>query len=248
MRDSSAIPSAVQPASPPVNTAGTLRADDEDEDDEVSRSISRTTIAVISGMLVVMVVGVIFAVNSILGLLNLSFTDPDVPAASTVPTTAAAAQDDQQSSPDSTTPTSAPIRITGAQSVDSSGGQGDHPENEGLAVDGNTSTTWYSQHYYGAKFGNLKGGTGIAVSLEQATEVSGIDIQGTGQGGNVQIRATTPGDPTGGTVLAEGAFTSGTTSFTFPATSTQSIVIWVTDPPTAPDGELKISVSEITLK
>ena len=248
MRDFSAIPPAVQPASPPVNTAGTLRADDEDEDDEVSRSISRTTIAVISGMLVVMVVGVIFAVNSILGLLNLSFTDPDVPAASTVPTTAAAAQDDQQSSPDSTTPTSAPIRITGAQSVDSSGGQGDHPENEGLAVDGNTSTTWYSKHYYSAKFGNLKGGTGIAVSLEQATELSGIDIQGTGEGGNVQIRATTPGDPTGGTVLAEGAFTSGTTSFTFPATSTQSIVIWVTDPPTAPDGELKISVSEITLK
>ena len=52
----------------------------------------------------------------------------------------------------------------------------------------------------------------------------------------------------GGTVLAEGAFTSGTTSFTFPATSTQSIVIWVTDQPTAPDGESKVTVSEITFK
>ena len=86
------------------------------------------------------------------------------------------------------------------------------------------------------------------MTLEQAAEVSGIDIQGTGSGGNVQIRATSPEDPTGGTVLAEGAFTSGTTSFTFTPTSTQSIVLWVNDLPTASDGQPKVSVSEITLK
>ena len=49
-------------------------------------------------------------------------------------------------------------------------------------------------------------------------------------------------------MLAEGAFTSGTTSFDFTPTSTQSIVIWVTELPTASDGQPKVSVSEITLK
>ena len=234
------VASAAQSVSPPVNTGEALRADDEE--DEAARSVSRTTMAIISGMVVVMVVGVIYAVHSILGLLSLSFVDTKVPAASTVPTVAQ--QDDQQASE----PTEAPITITGAQAVNESGGQGDHPENEGKMVDGDPATTWESQHYDSSKFGNLKSGTGIAVTLEQAAKISGIDIQGTGNGGNVQIRATTPEDPTGGTVLAEGAFTSGTTSFTFTPTSTQSIVLWVTDLPTASDGQPKVSVSEITLK
>jgi len=199
-----------------------------------------------SGMLVVMLVGAIFAVNSVLGLFDLPFTEPDVPAASTVPSTAA--HDTQQTPSETTEPTAEPITITSAKAVDQGGSQGDHPENEGKTVDGNPATTWESQFYRGPKFANLKSGTGIAVTLDKTSEVSGIDIQGTGQGGNVQVRATSPEDPTGGTVLAEGAFTSGTTSFTFSPTKTQSIVIWVTDQPTAPDGESKVTVSEITFK
>jgi len=202
--------------------------------------------AIISGMLVVMLVGAIFAVNSVLGLFDLPFTEPDVPAASTVPSTAA--HDTQQTPSETTEPTAEPITITSAKAVDQGGSQGDHPENEGKTVDGNPATTWESQFYRGPKFANLKSGTGIAVTLDKTSEVSGIDIQGTGQGGNVQVRATSPEDPTGGTVLAEGAFTSGTTSFTFSPTKTQSIVIWVTDQPTAPDGESKVTVSEITFK
>lgn len=204
--------------------------------------MSRTTMAIISGMVVVMLVGVIYAVHSILGLFNLPFFEPDIPAASTLPTPVE--QQDEQTSE----PSKVPITITGARAVNETGGEGDHPENAGKTVDGDPSTTWESQHYSTSKFGNLKGGTGIAVTLEQAAEVSGIDIQGTGGGGYVQIRATSPEDPTGGTMLAEGAFTSGTTSFDFTPTSTQSIVIWVTELPTASDGQPKVSVSEITLK
>ena len=232
---------AAQPARrPAVNTTGeALR----NEEDEVARSVSRTTMAIISGMVVVMLVCVSYAVHSILGLANLPFFDPALPAASTLPTPIAQQQADQTSEP-----TKVPITITGARAVNESGGEGDHPENAGKTVDGDPATTWESQHYNSSKFGNLKSGTGIAVTLEQAAEVSGIDIQGTGSGGNVQIRATSPEDPTGGTVLAEGAFTSGTTSFTFTPTSTQSIVLWVNDLPTASDGQPKVSVSEITLK
>ena len=233
-----ARPAPAPPASPPLTTGEALRAEEE----EVARSVSRTTMAIISGMVVVMLVGVIYAVHSILGLFNLPFFEPDIPAASTLPTPVE--QQDEQTSE----PSKVPITITGARAVNETGGEGDHPENAGKTVDGDPSTTWESQHYSTSKFGNLKGGTGIAVTLEQAAEVSGIDIQGTGGGGYVQIRATSPEDPTGGTMLAEGAFTSGTTSFDFTPTSTQSIVIWVTELPTASDGQPKVSVSEITLK
>ena len=65
------------------------------------------------------------------------------------------------------------------------------------------------------------------MTLDKTSEVSGIDIQGTGQGGNVQVRATSPEDPTGGTVLAEGPSRRERRSFTFSPTKTQSIVIWV---------------------
>ena len=94
----------------------------------------------------------------------------------------------------------------------------------------------------------MKSGLGIAVSLEQSAKVSAIDLQGTGSGGNVQIRATSADDPSGGTLLTEGAFTSGTTSFSFTPTDTDSIVVWVTDQPTASDGDPKVTISEITLK
>lgn len=133
------VPLAAQSAAPPVNPVNTEEAlqvsGDPDGDDEVERSVSRTTMAIISGMLVVMLVGAIFAVNSVLGLFDLPFTEPDVPAASTVPSTAA--HDTQQTPSETTEPTAEPITITSAKAVDQGGSQGDHPENEGKTVDGN---------------------------------------------------------------------------------------------------------------
>ena len=88
----------------------------------------------------------------------------------------------------------------------------------------------------------------MSVALAQEAEVSAIDMQGTGSGGHVQIRATSPEDPQGGTLLAEGAFTEGTTTFDLPATTTSSLVVWVTDLPRASDGLLKVTIGEITIR
>ena len=73
--------------------------------------------------------------------------------------------------------------------------------------------------------------------------------QGTGAGGHVQIRATSPDDPEGGTLLAEGEFTQGTTTFNFQKpTETSTVVLLVTRLPKSSDGENKLTITEITLR
>ncbi len=218
------------------------RIDDVEEETE-SRRVSRTTSVVLVGLMLAVLVGVVLAVSNLLQLAGVRLTDTEVPAAKTVPTVAATEAD--TGSP-GTSP-GAPIVITGAQSLDPYGDDNEHPELAPTLIDGNPGTVWFSRYYASSSLA-YKQGIGVAVSLEQATTVSSIEIQGTGTGGNVQVRATSPEDPTGGTLLAEGPFTSGTTTFTFTGTQTASIVLWVTDLPTAEDGLNKVTISEITLK
>ncbi|WP_176582800.1 murein biosynthesis integral membrane protein MurJ [Actinomyces qiguomingii] len=217
-----------------------------DDDDEQERAVNRTTTVVLVVVVVTVLVGVFFAVNNLLGLAGVKFQDDDIPAAKTVPTASqeaapGPAPQEQQPAP------GAAITPVSAQALDPFGDNNEHPENAGLVIDGNTDQAWSSRFYYESSL-DWKQGIGMAVTLEQEAQVSGIDIQGTGAGGNVQVRATSPEDPTGGALLAEGAFTEGTTSFDFDATNAQTIVLWVTAMPTASDGQYKLTISEITLK
>lgn len=229
----------------PLDTTGSLPRiiddiDDGSQDDEDSETDSRVSTGIIVGLLAVVLVVAYFAITNILQLLGVPLMEKEVPAARTVPSTAAAAPGGDGQGGDAPGP-QAPITITGAKSL-----SGQHPELEGRLVDGDTSKDWYTQ------WANQPTGLGdvsIAVTLQQAAPVSGIDLQGTGQGGHVQIRATSAQDPQGGTVLAEGPFTSGTTSFSFDATTTDTVAIVITELPVAPDdGKNKATITEITLR
>lgn len=223
---------------------------EEDEEDlEVTRSVSRTTTGVIIVMVVALILGVGMAVASLLRLAGVSFTDPDQAAAETVPSASqsvGSAGGGGQSAVQEEQPAAAPITIASAQALDPSGSNRAHPELVSYLTDGSTDQAWFTQFHNNPDLG--ANGLGVAVILQQPAQVSRIEMQGTGQGGNVQIRATTPEDPQGGTLLAEGAFTSGTTSFDFTPTQASSIVIWVTYMPTSSDGDNKATISEITLQ
>ncbi|WP_236263138.1 lipid II flippase MurJ [Actinomyces sp. zg296] len=236
---------ALPPARPaptllePLDTSGSLpRIDDESEDDDAETN-SRVSTGIIVGLLAIVLVVAYFAITNILQLLGVPLVEKEVPAARTVPSTAAAPSSDGRGgdAPGS----QAPITITGAKSL-----SGQHPELEGRLVDGDTSKDWHTQW---ANQPTGLGNVSIAVTLKQAAPVSGISLQGTGQGGHVQIRATSAQDPQGGTLLAEGPFTSGATSFSFGATTTDTIVIVITELPVAPDdGKNKATITEITLR
>ena len=221
-------------------------ADDESEEDASVRSASfTTTVVILAGLVLVAVVGVIYAVANLFQLADLPFSDDDVPAAKTVPSASAPATNGQSGNQEPAAP--AAIVISGVESLDPYGDNNEHPELSSAMIDGDPATEWHTRYYTSPSL-SWKQGIGVAVTLEQAAAVSSIEMQGTGSGGAVQIRATSAQDPQGGTLLAEGAFTSGTTTFSFDATETQSIVIWVTELPTASDGQNKITISEITLK
>lgn len=238
------------PASAATSSSGGSPAEDSEQDEERA-SVNRTTAVVLTAALVGLLVVAFLAISNILQLAGVRVSDPDVPAAKTVPTVAAtAAPSAAGAAPTAAAPqttAAAPITLKAAQSLDPFGDNNEHPELAGNLIDKNPTTIWYSRYYANSSLA-WKQGLGVAVTLEQAADVSGITLQGTGTGGNVQIRATSPEDPTGGTLLAEGALTEGTTTFSFATTSASSIVVWYTQLPTASDGLLKATLSEITLQ
>ena len=241
------------PAPAPAPTPEDLEPEEEasQEDREASRAVSRTTAMVLVAALVAVLVGAFFAISNLLSLANLKSSDEDIPAAKTVPTAASASSEgssgSDQADPQAGQDQATPITISGAQSLDPGGDDNEHPELAGALIDGDPSTSWYSRYYASSSMA-WKQGIGVGVTLAQEAEVSAIEMQGTGSGGHVEIRATSPEDPQGGTLLAEGAFTEGTTTFEFSATTTSSVVVWVTDLPTASDGLLKVTIGEITLR
>lgn len=122
---------------------------------------------------------------------------------------------------------------------------GEHPELASLAYDQQPDTTWISRRYNAADFAGLRSGIGFAVTLEEKAPVSSIVIDTATNGGNVEIRATSPDTPTEGTVLASGPLSPGAT-FTFEQpVEAESIVLWFTELPQNPAGEYRAEINEI---
>ena len=77
--------------------------------------------------------------------------------------------------------------------------------------------------------------------------MSTVTLRTNSTGGNVEIRATDAANPTGGPVLASGPFGPETVFTLDPATETQSLVLWITQLPTAADGGFRLELTEIAL-
>ncbi len=237
---------AMPPAFPPPLPSSPSPDEDEEDYDEGESSSSRTATVIIVVTIIVLLVGLLFAVQNLVHLFQHPISDEDKPAAETVPSNSAGANPGPQQPAQPAQP-AAPITISGAQSLDPFGDNNEHPELAGNLVDGDPGTEWYSRFYISPTMDSRRG-IGVAVTLASPARVSAVELQGTGSGGHVQIRATSPEDPQGGTLLAEGAFTQGTTTFEFTPTETGSIVVWVTEMPRASDGLNKATISEITLR
>ncbi|MBE1877521.1 protein kinase family protein [Myceligenerans pegani] len=133
------------------------------------------------------------------------------------------------------------------------GDDADYPETAPYVSDGDPTTFWYTRTFASPDFGGFKSGTGVALTLQEAAAVSTIELSTNSEGGNVQIRATTPDDPAGGQVVAEGPVSSNTTFELPEPVVADSFVIWFTslpesDPlPDLPDLRYRIELNEVTL-
>jgi hypothetical protein len=145
-------------------------------------------------------------------------------------------------------PATAPPVVVGVNSIDPSDGDGEHEELVGRITDGDPATTWYTHTYNRADFAGFKDAVGLVITLQAPATVSTITIDGTGTGGNVEVRATDAANPTAGDVLAGGALASPQTVLTLAQpTETQSIVLWFTSLSQTPDGANKIEISGLAV-
>ncbi|MDN6485958.1 MAG: hypothetical protein L0K34_00465, partial [Ancrocorticia sp.] len=126
-------------------------------------------------------------------------------------------------------------------------GEQDSPATIGNAYDGNESTVWRSWWYSNADFVG-KSGLGLAIALDEETEVSEVTLAVNGSGGNVQWRDTSDDSPTEGDVLAEGSMSSETNLKADEPAVTDTIVLWFNELPTDDEGNYRISISEISVK
>ncbi len=135
-------------------------------------------------------------------------------------------------------------RIVGAKDFDPYGGDGEHPEAVGLAIDKNPKTFWYTQTYESPTMG--KPGVGIYVQLASSTRVRTVDVDTTEAGWNAAIYvANTPGATLDkwGQPLAQETNLGQHAHFTLnPATSARYVLLWITR---VPDDTRLLQVAEI---
>ena len=146
----------------------------------------------------------------------------------------------------STTPPVLPA-IASAQQLDPDGDENEHPEAVSRAIDLDPTTFWYTRTYRSPTFAGMgKRGVGIAVTLEKRAPVSTVYIQSNSTGGHMQVRATDPAKPDGGTVLFEGPVAKDMEIALTTPVEAEHIVLWFTELPQT-SGQNRAEIREISV-
>jgi serine/threonine-protein kinase len=189
-------------------------------------------------LVVILVTAAVIAGGLALGRLSLG-GPLGIQAASPVPSTSARAA------------TLALVPLAGARSEDPQGPDGsEHPDTVGLAIDGNPGTSWTTDHYQSATFGNLKTGLGLWVEFGSSAEVHTVTITSSLPGWTFQLFATPEAS---GTALASAngattfTATEGTTAIALRPHRAPGVLIWITG--LAPDhGKFAASIADVAVR
>jgi serine/threonine-protein kinase len=69
------------------------------------------------------------------------------------------------------------VKVASAQPFAAGGASTDHAEEAPLAIDGDSSTAWYTQHYATSSFGQLRSGSGLVLDLGTAVDVKRLVLR-----------------------------------------------------------------------
>ncbi|MEN3224687.1 serine/threonine-protein kinase [Mycolicibacterium porcinum] len=146
-----------------------------------------------------------------------------------------------------------PIVTPKSATVFSPGGSPDHPDQAGLAIDGNPDTSWPTDIYQdAAPFPAFKEGVGLMLQLPSLTALSEITIDVPSTGTEVQVRAADTAHPSRLSDTAEltrsVALQPGENTITVDnQTKTSNVLVWISKLGTL-DGQSRTYISEITLR
>jgi len=143
---------------------------------------------------------------------------------------------------------SGPIAILSATGFDPEGDQEEGNSQAARVYDGDVSTSWSSELYATADFGNLKKGLGVLLDLGQPTEIHEVTVD-LGKG-PLDLTAYAATDPTleGATVIGTAGGADGRIRLraTGSVPRAQYVIVWFTTL-TADSGRFRASISEIAL-
>lgn len=200
-------------------------------------------------VLVAVLVGAYVALNGITSGLTSPFESRST--ARPEPTQAAEAEPgataEPTPEPTETTPVVIPV-IASGQQLDPMGDGDEHPEAVDRAYDEDPSTFWFTRTYSSPTFaGMTRTGIGYAVRLAEPAEVSTIYLSTNNTGGQVEVRAVDPADPTQGAPLATETFSREMQITLDQPVTTEYIVLWFTELPQNDEGANRVELREISM-
>ncbi|WP_135454702.1 serine/threonine-protein kinase [Mycobacterium sp. DL99] len=146
-----------------------------------------------------------------------------------------------------------PIVTPETATVFSPGGSPDHPDQAGLAIDGNPDTSWPTDIYQdAAPFPAFKEGVGLLLQLPSPTALSEVTIDVPSTGTEVQIRAADSAHPNSLSDTTEltptVALQPGQNTITVDnQTETSNVLVWISKLGTL-DGQSRTNISEVMLR
>ena len=230
---------------------GSFPAFDDDEDEEIDpeavRREQRTTSSVLVTFVLMVIALLVAASYIVYQTIGIPFADKDRAAADTVPSASAQQNGGGGSQQPAPQPAASKPEIAGVNVVNNPSSQA--ANNQQYLADGDTSHPWFSHN---TSSQDLSQPIDIEIKLKNRAKVSEIDLQGTNEGGQVEVRATDINNADGGTVLAQGPFTSGSTTLKVDnPQEVDTLVIRVIQlPKNNEPGEYpyKATVTEVTIK
>ncbi|MGH9223733.1 MAG: protein kinase domain-containing protein [Acidimicrobiales bacterium] len=126
------------------------------------------------------------------------------------------------------------LTITGAQAFDPPpGGGSEHDDEVGFLFDGDPGTTWTTETYDTARFGELKKGVGVAVRLSAGAALGDITITSPSRGWSVAVYVADAPRPAlaawGAAVATKSGVDSGETTLDLRGRQGAAVLIWITE-------------------
>jgi hypothetical protein len=131
------------------------------------------------------------------------------------------------------------------------GGGAESPTTVALALDGDPTTAWETEHYDTAEFGNLKDGVGLYLDAGRGVVARGIRIATARKGWELELYVSNrvPPSVTGWTKVGSGTMNAAKKTFDLD-TGRQRFryfLVWITSLAKDPNGRYGTEISELTL-
>ena len=137
------------------------------------------------------------------------------------------------------------LEVQSVTDFDPVGGDGEHPDEVDLAVDGDPNTAWTTESYQDPLSALGKDGVGLVFDLGEGAEVASVDVQGCSTCGLQVGHGEAPGpDASAFSVVGETDSASDAESFTFDAASNRYWLVFITELPGGGGGSG--AISEVT--